>query len=62
MRSRIDSARPGFSSSGGTLAGGGGGGVPRMFDSTYLPRVTGDVRFPYELSVSTLPCPSSPRR
>ena len=28
----------------GTSAGGGGGGVPRMFCSTYLPRITGDVR------------------
>ena len=27
-----------------------------------VPRVTGDVRFPYELSASTLPWPRSPRR
>ena len=30
---------PAFSSSGGTFGGGGGGGVPRMFVSTYLPRM-----------------------
>ena len=37
------SARRPISSSSGT-SGGGGGGVPRMFCSTYLPRITGEVR------------------
>ena len=55
-------ALPGFSSSGGTSAGGGGGGVPRMFVSTYLPRVTGDVRLVYDVSARTLPWPSRPLR
>ena len=43
-------------------AGGAGGGVPRMFSRMYLPRSTGDVRFGYDVTVSTLPWPSRPRR
>src|SRR2546427_11210667 len=33
-----------LSFSAGTLGNGGGGGVPRMFSSTHLPRMTGEVR------------------
>src|SRR4051794_5492542 len=46
----------------GTFGGGGGGGEANRFSSTYLPRNTGDVRVEYEVSVRTLPCPSSPPR
>ena len=43
--SRIDRVpSPADSLSGGTSAGGGAGGMPRMFCSTYFPRITGDVR------------------
>ncbi len=43
--SRIDFASvPADSSSAGTSAGGGAGGIPRRFCSTYLPRITGEVR------------------
>ena len=62
IRSRMDIAFPGFSSSGGTSAGGDGGGVPRMFVSTYLPRSTGDVRLFCEVSARMLPWPSRPLR
>jgi len=64
MRSRSDfgSWPASLSESAGTLAGGAGGGVPRMFSRMYLPRSTGDVRFGYDVTVSTLPWPSSPRR
>ncbi len=33
-----------------------------MFSSSHLPRRTGDVRFGYEVMVSTLPWPSRPLR
>ena len=45
----------------GTSAGGGGGGAPRIFDSTYFPRSTGEVRLAYDVSVRMLPWPNSPR-
>ena len=45
-----------------TPGGGGGGGVPSRFSSTHWPRFTGEVRLGAEVTVSTLPCPSRPRR
>ena len=45
-----------------TPGGGCGGGAPSRFSRIHLPRTTGDVRFAADVSVSTLPCPSSPRR
>src|SRR5689334_10405387 len=38
----------------GTLGGGGGGGVPRICNSTHLPRIVGAVRFGYEVTVKML--------
>ena len=63
-RSRTDSTLPPslFSCSVGTFGGGGGGGVPRMFSRIHLPRSTGDVRLGYDVTASTLPWPSRPRR
>ena len=63
-RSRTDCRWPSapLSLSAGTSGGGGGGGVPRMFSSSHLPRRTGDVRFGYEVIVSTLPWASRPPR
>ena len=46
----------------GTFAGGGGGGVPRRFPRIQFPRMTGDVRVAYDVTVSTLPCRSNPPR
>ncbi len=64
--SATDSSRPSFASPvasrSGTSAGGGGGGLPSSTSITHLPRSTGDVRLPCEVSVRTLPCPSRPRR
>src|SRR5689334_21913398 len=51
-----------FSLSGGTLGGGDGGGVPSTFSRIHFPRSTGEVRLGYDVTVSTLPWPSSPRR
>ena len=62
IRSRIERAFAGVSSSGGTFAGASGGGVPRILVSTYLPRSTGEVRLFCDVSARMLPCPSSPRR
>ena len=36
--------------------GGGGGGVPRMFSSIHLPRLTGEVRVGFEVSARMLAC------
>ena len=61
--SRSDAEVPTASSSKlGTFGGGGGGGAFNMFSSIHFPRSTGDVRFPYEDTVSTLACVSSPLR
>src|SRR5258706_71408 len=46
----------------GTFGSGGGGGVPRIFSSTQRPRMTGEVRFAYEVTVRTLPWRSNPPR
>ena len=66
MRSRVDSVLPSstalVSSSSGTFGGGGGGGEPSSTSITHLPRSTGEVRSAIEVSSSTLPCPSTPRR
>ena len=51
-----------LSSSGGTLLGIGGGGALSRLSSTHLPRTTGEVRSVCELTISTAPLPSSPRR
>ena len=45
-----------------TLSGGGGAGVPSTFSRIHWPRFTGEVRFGADVTVSTLPWPSSPRR
>src|SRR4029077_20835127 len=52
----------GVSFSDGTSGGGGGGGVPRTFVSNHLPRIVGDVRLAYEVTVRMLPWPISPFR
>ena len=64
MRSRIESTLPSAlrSRRSGTFGGGGGGGAPRMFSRIHFPRITGDVRFGYAVTVRMLPCPSSPPR
>ena len=51
-----------LSSSVGTFGGGGGGGVFRNVVRMNLPRSTGEVRVATDVSDSTLPWPSSPRR
>ena len=38
------------------------GGVPSRFSSTHLPRLTGEVRVGLDVSTSTLPWVSTPRR
>ena len=64
IASRIDTGSPSsFSSASAGMSGGGsGGGAPSRFSSTHLPRSTGDVRFGYDVTVITLPWPSSPPR
>ena len=52
----------GFGGPGGFGGGGGGGGLPMTFSSNHLPRVTGEVRVGYDVTVRILPCPSSPPR
>ena len=65
-RWRVVSGRPpradSVSSKAGMLGGGGGGGVPMSTSITHFPRNTGDVRADMDVSRSTLPCPSTPRR
>ena len=51
-----------LSSSAGTFGGGGFGGELNTFVMIHLPRNTGDVRFATDVSNSTLPWPSKPRR
>ena len=51
-----------FSGRPGTFAGGGGGGAPSRFARIHFPRSTGEVRVAYEVTVRTLPCPSTPAR
>ena len=51
-----------LSFSAGTSGGGGGGGVPSRFSRIHLPRITGDVRVAYDVTVRMLPCRSSPPR
>ena len=46
----------------GTSGKGGGGGVPMMFSRIHLPRMTGDVRVAYEVTVRTLPWRNRPPR
>ena len=46
----------------GTFAGGGGGGAPMICSSTQRPRLTGDVRVGFEVTVNTLACVSNPPR
>ena len=45
-----------------TLGGGGGTGAARMFSSSHLPRIVGEVRLGYDVTASTLALPSSPQR
>ena len=62
-RSRTDSVlETVLSFSAGTFGGGGGGGVPSRFFRTHWPRITGEVRVAYEVTVRMLPCRSSPPR
>src|SRR5262245_42555425 len=51
-----------LASSCGATAGGGSGGVFRKFETTYFPRMIGDVRLATEVSARKLACPSKPRR
>ena len=64
IRSRSDRGWPSApaSLSAGISGGGGGGGAPRMFASSHRPRIVTDVRFGYDVTVKTLPWPSSPPR
>ena len=64
MRSRSEAASAAcwLSSSLATSGGGGGGGVPRICCKIHCPRFTGDVRFGFDVSVSTLACVSTPPR
>src|SRR2546427_8337103 len=48
--------------SSGISGGGGGGGVPSSASRIHLPRCTTDVRLGYDVTVRTLPWPSSPKR
>ena len=52
----------GCSLSAGTLGGGSGGLTPRNVCRNHLPRVTGEVRAAFEVSVNSAPLPSRPRR
>ncbi|MNC84951.1 hypothetical protein D3C83_05200 [compost metagenome] len=62
-RSRTDFAvAVGLSSNAGTSGGGSGGGLPSRFCRIHVPRMTGEVRFGFEVTSSRLPCPSRPRR
>ncbi len=51
-----------FSWNASTSGGGAAGGVPRMFSRIHAPRITGAVRFAYDVDSSTPPFPSSPQR
>ena len=51
-----------LSLSAGTFGNGGGGGVPTMFSRIHLPRITGEVRVAYEVTVRMLPWRSNPPR
>src|SRR5262245_62013807 len=46
----------------GTSGGGGGGGELRKFSKTHLPRLTGEVRVGFDVTVRILACVSKPRR
>ncbi len=61
---RTDNGLPSLllDSSDGTLGGGAGGGAARIFSSSHLPRMVGEVRVVYEVTASTLALPSSPKR
>ncbi len=61
-RARAALAATVLSSSAGTSGGGGGGGVPSRFSRIHLPRITGDVRVAYDVTVRMLPCRSRPPR
>ena len=49
---------PSFNAS--TPDGGGDGGEPRMFSRIHLPRLTGEVRFGFDVAVSTLAWVNTP--
>src|SRR5437016_2365760 len=61
-RIEITFSTPAFSFNAGTLPGGGGGATPRIFANIHLPRMTGEVRFAYEVKVRMLPWPNRPPR
>src|SRR4026208_1866981 len=44
------------------FGGGGGTGAARMFSSSHLPRIVGEVRVGYDVTASTLPLPRRPQR
>ena len=62
--SRTDAALPVLLSSRlvFTSGGGGGTGAARMFSSSHLPRMVGEVRVGYDVTASTLALPSRPQR
>ena len=62
LADRFRGRRRPFSSNAGTSGGGSGGGLPSRFCRIHVPRITGEVRFGFEVTSSRLPCPSRPRR
>src|SRR5437867_7698294 len=46
----------------GTFGNGGGGGVPMILSRIHLPRITGEVRVAYDVTVRMLPWRSNPPR
>src|SRR5262245_51263374 len=62
-RSRTESlADTVLSFNAGTFGSWGGGGVPMILSNIHLPRITGEVRVAYDVTVRMLPCRSSPPR
>src|SRR5689334_22539845 len=51
-----------LSASAGTMGGGGGGSSQKSCPSTHAPRRVGKVRLTFDVTVSQLPCMSSPSR
>ena len=55
-------ASTGLSLIAGTFGGGSGGLTPRKVCRNHLPRATGEVRAAFDVTVSSAPLPSRPRR
>src|SRR5215470_1360555 len=62
MESTLPSVRSLFSFNGGTLAGTAGAETPKIFSRIHLPRLTGEVRFPADVTRRKLALPRSPHR